>query len=258
MPDGEVIHLKKFASMGSALCFPIESMYFFTVVLLALLKRRALPVTLANIDKMSRSVYIYGDDIIVPVDAVDVVIETLTSFYCKVNAHKSFWKGNFRESCGMDAYNGNIVTPTYLRQERPNDKDEAERIISWVETSNLFYKRGYWITANYMKKLVQKVVGKLPIILEDSPGLGWISFQRGYDVHRINKRLHRPEVKTYVPSPVYRNDPLGGWSALLKYFLPKVKFLDFSGKPIPQDERHLERSPRSGTSSIKRRWTTPY
>lgn len=258
MPSGEVIHLKKFASMGSALCFPIESMYFFTVILLALLKKHQLPVTLFNIDKVSKSVFVYGDDIIVPVDAVDVVIETLTSFYCKVNADKSFWNGKFRESCGMDAYGGECVTPTYLRQEPPDNKGEAEKIISWVETCNLFYRRGYWVTADFMKKHIESVIGSLPIIQENSPGLGWVSFQRGYEFHRWSKRLHRFEIRTYVPSPVYRTDPLGGWSALLKYFLPKEKFIMSNGEPIPMDKKHLKRSPRSGTSSIKRRWTTPY
>lgn len=256
MPDGEVIPLQKFASMGSALCFPIESMYFFTVILLALLKKQELPVTLRNIYKVSRDVYVYGDDIIVPVETVDVVIETLTSFYCKVNAHKSFWKGYFRESCGMDAFAGECVTPTYLRQLQPNDKGQAKEIISWIETSNLFYKRGYWKTADYMKCCVEAILGELPIIQENSPGLGWLSFQQGFSFHRWSKKLHRFEIRTYVASPVYKKDPLKGWSALLKFFLNAERRSLQDLQSV--DKEHLSRSPRSGTSSIKRRWTTPY
>lgn len=255
MPDGEVIHLKKFASMGSALCFPIESMYFFTVVLTALIRKHKLPVTLSNIKKMSRRVFVYGDDIIVPVETVDDVIETLTDFNCKVNSHKSFWRGNFRESCGMDAFDGECVTPTYLRQLRPFDMGEAERIISWVETSNLFYKRGYWKTAAHMKDCVEQVTGRLPVICENSPGLGWVSFQSKFSFDRWNRVLHRYEVHTYVPSPVYKKDKLDGYSALLKFFLRSEVNVDNS---LPIDNEHLARSPRSGTSSIKRRWTTPY
>lgn len=256
MPDGEVIHLKKFASMGSALCFPIESMYFFSVILLALIKKHKLPVTLRNLKLLSRRVYVYGDDIIIPVDEVGVVIEALTSFYCKVNTAKSFWNGQFRESCGMDAYGGECVTPTYLRHIAPDNKGMVSEIISWVETSNLFYLRGYWKTADFMKGIVESVVGSLPIIQETSPGLGWLTFQNRYQFDRWNKKLHRFEVRTYVPSPVYRKDPLEGWSALLKYFLQSHVTPHKMCRVI--DEKHLSRSPRSGTSALRRRWTTPY
>lgn len=256
MPDGEVIHLHKFASMGSALCFPIEAMYFYTVILVSLLENHNLPVTIRNIYKMSRMVYVYGDDIIIPVDEVDAVTKTLAEYYCKVNTTKSFWNGKFRESCGMDAYAGECVTPTYLRHVQPSDRGDKSALISWVATSNLFYKRGYWKTSSYMKDIVEAILGSLPVIQETSPGLGWISFQRGYHFHRWNRKLHRFEVQTWVPSTVYNDDPLGGWSALLKFFLQASRRSIFD--ILSCDEKHLSRSPRSGTSSMKRRWTTPY
>jgi len=254
LPSGETLLLKKFASMGSALCFPIESMYFYTVILCALLESQNLPVTLRNIFLVSRDVYVYGDDIIVPVSQVEIVMETLTSFYCKVNTAKSFWKGYFRESCGMDAYAGECVTPTYLRHLQPHGKGATSDIVSWIATSNLFYKKGYWLTSQYMKICVEKIIGKLPIVLETSPGVGWHSFQKGFSVDRMSKKLHRPEVSTYVVSPVYQHDPLEGWSALLKFFLKSARRIEIQA----EDEKHLSRSPRSGTSSMKRRWTTPY
>jgi len=256
MPSGEIIHLKKFASMGSALCFPIEAMYFYTVILVALLKKHRLPVTLRNIYKMSRGVYVYGDDIIIPINEVGVVTATLAEFYCKVNTAKSFWTGKFRESCGMDAYGGECVTPTYLRHLHPSDKGDTSALISWIASSNLFYRRGYWNTAALLKRRVEEILGKLPIVLENSPGVGWHSFQKGYQIDRWSLKLHRYEVRTYVVSPVYQNDPLEGWSALLKYFL-SAKKRPLNGI-IKVDEKHLSRSPRSGTSSMKRRWTTPY
>jgi len=256
LPSGEIICLKKFASMGSALCFPIEAMYFFSVITSALIRKYNLPVTLSNISKVTRSVYVYGDDIIVPVDEVEVVIEALAEYYCKVNASKSFWTGKFRESCGMDAYDGCEVTPTYIRQIRPFDKGSAKEIISYVATSNLFYKRGYWKTAALLKLWVEQITGSLPVVKETSPGLGWFSYQRHISVERWNKKLHRFEVKTYVASPVYYEDRLDGYSALLKYFITSQRrsFSDL----LTVDKKHLERSPRSGTVCIKRRRTTPY
>lgn len=256
LPDGEIIPLRKFASMGSALCFPIEAMYFFSVILVALFRETGLPVTSRNIFKLSREVYVYGDDIIVPVEQVEAVVKALTDFGCKVNANKSFWKGSFRESCGMDAFRGECVTPTYLRELRPDNRGDASRIISWVETCNLLYKRGYWITAAHMKSCVESILGKLPIVGENSPALGWTSFQRFVTYDRWNRKLHRFEVHAYVPCPTYKRDELGGWSALLKFFLNAA--CRDSNAMEAVDEEHLNRSPRSGTSCIKRRWTTPY
>jgi hypothetical protein len=45
LPDGQVLTLKKFASMGSALCFPVESMVFYTLCVLAGLLVRGKPAT---------------------------------------------------------------------------------------------------------------------------------------------------------------------------------------------------------------------
>jgi len=256
LPSGEIIHLKKFASMGSALCFPIESMYFYTVILVALFRKHKLPVTLRNLYRLSRGVYIYGDDIVIPVNEVDVVSETLAEYYCKVNTTKSFWTGKFRESCGMDAYDGECVTPTYLRQLQPTDKGNTSALISWIATSNLFYKRGYWKTADYMKNIVESFLGSLPVIEESSPGVGWFSYQNGFQFDRWSRTLHRFEVSTYIVSPVYQNDPLSSWSALLKFFLHSSRRSINDVREI--DQKHLIRSPRSGTSSMKRRRTTPY
>lgn len=245
---GEVITLSKFASMGSALCFPIEAMYFFTVILSALLDKYKLPVTLRNIYKMSRNVYVYGDDLFVPTDEVDFVTETLTSFYCKVNVHKSFWKSNFRESCGMDVYNGHNVTPIYVRRIPPSNKGSVNEIISWVSTSNLFYKRGYWHTASFMKDCVETIMGNLPIVHETSPSLGFVSYTKCYTVNRYNKRLHRPEVLGHVVVPVYRTDKLHGYNAMVKWILSR-------NCPTKID---YTKTPRSGTVRIQRRWTTPF
>jgi len=256
IPSGKILNLMKFASMGSALCFPIEAMYFYTVILTSLFEKHELPVTLRNIYKISRDVYVYGDDIIIPTNEVEAVMEALTMFNCKVNTTKSFWKGKFRESCGMDAYDGHDVTPTYVRHMRPHNRGDVSGLLSWIATSNLFYKRGYWLTASYMKDIVEALLGKLPIIYENSPGIGWLSFQKYFSFERWNKKLCRYENYTYTISPSYKEDTIDGWSALLKFFLTAELRDDSSLGSV--DEKHLSRSPRSGTSTLKRRWVPPY
>lgn len=252
-----ILNLKKFASMGSALCFPIQAMYYFTIILTALLEQHKGPVTRKALYKASRLVYVYGDDIIVPTDKVQVILEYLADYYCKVNVLKSYWKSNFRESCGMDVYDGREVTPIYVRRLPPEDKCSVQEIISWISTSNQFYKRGYWHTSQFMKDVVESKIGKLPIVQETSPGLGWIAFQRSndYEFGRWNKRLHRHEVLTYVISSCRKKDQLDGYPALLKVLLQ----LEGRIAKSPQTEKtHLEMSTRSGTVKLKRRWTTQY
>lgn len=264
LPDGSILDLRKFASMGSALCFPVEAMYFYTICVAALLKKHNLPITEPNIYLMSRSVYVYGDDIIIPTDMSDVVIETLQKYYCRVNTDKSFWVGKFRESCGMEAYDGEEVTPTYLRHMPPDDKRSTNRLVSWLATSNLFYRRGYWRASSFLLERVEQILGTLPIVRDTSAGLGKHSFQAYHSVGRWNGKLHRPEVRTWVASPVYKRDPLEGTGALLKCLLSMERSHkhESTGSLMPtelvQRADHLQRTARPGTVALKRRWVLPY
>lgn len=254
LPSGDIIPLEKFASMGSALCFPVESMYFYTICVAALLEFHSLPVTYWNIKKVSRDVYIYGDDIFVPTDAVNSTIEHLQKYHCKVNMSKSFWRGNFRESCGMDAFNGEEVTPTYLREMLPNSRQNGAALVSTVATSNLLWKKGYWLSSSFLKKKVEKVLGPLPIILPTSAALGWVTFLPGYQIDKIGGRYQEPRVRSWVARPVYRKDKLDGYQALMKCLLRLEKWQ--YGQT--SDKKHLHRSVRNGAVALQRRWTRPY
>lgn len=244
--DGFIIGpLKKFASMGSALCFPVESMYFYTLCIAARLKMHDLPVTSRNVYKMSREVYVYGDDIIVPTDEATFVVDYLQRYHCKVNMSKSYWSGNFRESCGMDAYLGTEVTPTYVRKERPHNKRQASEIISWVKTAQLFEQRGYVETSEYMFSVCQKILGIFPDISSESPALGRIR-PRVSGTLRRNRKLQRLEVKAWVAEPVYRADRLHGYGALMKFFLNSARKVDDNGRLGEIWDFHLQRPSSDG------------
>jgi hypothetical protein len=215
LPSGKIISLSKFAAMGSALCFPVEAMYFYTICVIALLRKYDLPFTYLNAYKVSRHVYIYGDDIIVPTDAADVVSSTLHKYYCKVSKPKSFWTGKFRESCGMDAYDGEDVTPVYVRHHKPTNKRTSAAVLSWVATSNLFYKKGFWVTSQHMLNACERIIGPIPITSEDCAGVGKVSFQRVVSIDRWGRNLQRPEVRTMVASPIYTKKRIEGYSALV-------------------------------------------
>lgn len=295
LPDGAILDLKKFSSMGSALCFPIESMYFYTICVMARLEKYDLPVTYPNLLKMGKDVFVYGDDIIVPTVDADDVMHSLQKYYCRVNVHKSFYKGNFRESCGMDAFNGEPVTPVYIREERPHDMQNQKRLLSWIATSNLFYKKGYWQTASHMIKQCEHIMGSLPVVGEKSEALGKVSYQRGsVGKFRWNSKFHLHEIWGWVDRPVYKKDNLDGYNALAKCLLSlerrpviglpsgrrstfanEVKFAVQEAELLgiaPARQRpkgvckdsvsgvrtHLTHSARYGAVALKRRWVRPY
>jgi hypothetical protein len=254
LPNGTVLDLKKFASMGSALCFPIESMYFYTIIVHALLWKHKQPPTRRNLIKIANRVYIFGDDIIVPTGETDTVLEALAKYGCKVNTTKSFWRGKFRESCGADAFNGIDVTPIYLREMRPSGRRSTAGVVSWVATSNLFHEAGCWQTADFMKNEIEELLGKLPVIRETSPGLGWVSFMGIPENLRQCKYLHRPLVRTYKVQTTRVSDVLNGYPALLKYFLNAHHLEGDVLRPRSISKKHLASSVRCGTVSRKRHW----
>jgi len=248
VPGHGVIRLAKFASMGSALCFPFEAMVFLTIVMIGLHEAYALPVTRKSISSFSDRVRIYGDDIIVPTDAALCVVSALETFGFKVNTGKSFWTGKFRESCGKEYYDGQDVSIVKVREMFPTRRTHASEIISTVSLRNLFWKEGYVRPCEYLEKLV-KVFIPLPNIHETSPCLGMHSFV--YDVDKQCNELHHPLVKGAVVNARLPSDILDGPGALLKWFLKR------SDEPFASRD-HLERAGRPESVSLKLRWVRPY
>lgn len=97
--DDNLVKLKKYAPMGSALCFPIEAMLFYSIAKI-----------------VTDDVYVYGDDIIVPTECANLVKSALSWYGLVVNEDKSLTTGNFRESCGFDAYQSHDITPVRCRR----------------------------------------------------------------------------------------------------------------------------------------------
>jgi hypothetical protein len=252
LPDGTIIGpLRKFASMGSALCFPVESMYFYTICVGALLRALSLPVTRSGVNSVRHMVHVYGDDIIVPTAYATIVLDHLRLYNCKVNHSKTFMTGKFRESCGADVYDGSVVTPTYIRTLKPENKQQASRLLSYCATAHQFYLRGMWNTAQLLYESVEKVVGFLPYVPEESACLGRKSFLGFRSFSRWNGNLQRLEVRAWCPTPVYRTDELDGYGALMKSF---QRLREPSILPLVLDRDHLLRSALHGEVALKRRW----
>jgi len=158
VPGYGEIPLTKYASMGSALCFPMEAMVFLTAIYLGIEQGLNRRLTRNDVLSMRGKVRVYGDDIIVPIDSVRNVIANLELLGFKVNSDKSFWNGKFRESCGGDYYDGTDVTPVRVRRVFPTSRSDADEVVSLVSLRNLFYADGFWSTAKHLDGIIEKLL----------------------------------------------------------------------------------------------------
>lgn len=118
--QGKTIELEKFSSMGNAYTFELESVIFYALALAVCdyLELVGKPVfEKGRLLIRDWPISVYGDDIIVPVGAIELLYETLNWCGFTVNTAKSFSTGNFRESCGADWLFGLDVRPWYLKNE---------------------------------------------------------------------------------------------------------------------------------------------
>jgi hypothetical protein len=98
--DGEWKSYHKWSSMGNGYTFELESLLFWALC-----------------SSVNEDIAVYGDDLIVPTESFDAIVEILEICGFTVNSGKTFSSGYFRESCGQDAFNGISVTPIYWKEQ---------------------------------------------------------------------------------------------------------------------------------------------
>jgi hypothetical protein len=250
VPGFGVLPLAKFASMGSALCFPVECMVFLTIIFVGIENALSRPLSRREMKSYTGKVRVYGDDLVVPVEFVPFVIDALESYGFKVNDRKSFWTGMFRESCGKDYYAGEDVTVFKLRQSIPQSRRNAAEIAGLVAFRNHAYKAGYWKTVKICDQWLESLLRHFPAVAETSPALGKTSFL-GYAEEKVHRTLHKPLVKAWKIRTRLRHNPIDGVQALLKWFLKR-------GDEPFADKRHLERSGRPDVVSIELGMVAPF
>jgi hypothetical protein len=253
LPDGRIIKLRKFAPMGSALCFPVLSLVVWSLL------SGGMPDVHAQ-----RDVFVYGDDVIVPTAKARDAISILESFGLKVNRDKSCTSGLFRESCGMDAFNCVNVTPVRLRTVW-TESPSPESYCSWIAYANSFYDKKYFTLYDSIVEKLQAVYGCVPD--EDMhltcPSLREVSDHKKPKVRRFNKSLQKLEYRVWdVKSPLVTKE-IRGWSMLLRYFAeacgrPKPVNLEavrgWSGSFDPDASFSVSQYTSRRTSKKVRRW----
>jgi hypothetical protein len=249
LPDGEELKLRKFAPMGSCLCFPVMALTIWAIL------AGGAP------DKDTRDgILVYGDDVIVPAGYTADAIEHLESFGLKINRDKSCTSGFFRESCGMDAFQGVDVTPVRLRTVWSSSR-RPDVYTSWIAYANSFYDKRYYALYELIVKELTMIYGPIPG--EDMnlscPSLRRTPLEQRPLRRRWNKNLQKFEYQVFdVKSPVI-NKAIDGWSMLLRYFTEKRRP---SVRPLtdPDLREALESNPylrpETGSGSVSE-YTSP-
>lgn len=253
LPSGEIMQLRKFASMGSAMTFPIEAIVFASITIEAVMRKSGRRVDTSGIKALADTVRVYGDDIIVPTHCTESVIESLELFGFKVNRRKSFWNGWFRESCGEEFWYGRDVSVIRSRKAIPQSRRDVDSLVSLVEMRNHFAKSevDYVSLIHLLDDHIESLIGFFPWVLETSPVLGRIHPSGLYQIDTVGRHHHSPLVRGYVMRPKIPTNSLDGRAALMKCLSTTVGMQDI-------DVRHLQRSGRPLAVSIKLGMARPY
>ncbi len=237
LPDGTIVLLRKFASMGSALTFPIETLVFATIVEMAVKHVEDSSGIVLSRD----NVRVYGDDIIIPGEAADECVALLHAFGLKVNVNKSFGKGYFRESCGGDFYHGLKVSPIRTRKKLPRTRRDVDEVVSIVAFRNLYFEQ-YGLTefVTSLDTWIERII-PFPPGPKDTAAL--VRWDYHYSPSGHGGDYQRPFVKACVPQYLIPQDQLDDEAALLKFFWT----------PFSEDQNHLQRAGRPISAKLRYR-----
>lgn len=214
----KLYELRKFASMGSALTFPVQSLVFLILCLSAGLATETTGMN--GLATLTRRVRVYGDDLIVPVSWMPKLREILALCHLRINDAKTFEKGNFRESCGVDAFKGVDVTP--IRVRRFFDESAPSTLQSAVDVSNNFYYKGLWNAANFMLSPVPAWMRELVPWVRHGSGSFGLYTASGFSStsrERWNSNWHVQEYETLsFVAKADRTHRHEGFANLLQFF----------------------------------------
>jgi len=194
LDSASCIALKKWAPMGNCLMFPVESLVFYAVVVAGItMKHGRLAANHAD-------VYVYGDDIVIPSKYYSAAVYALSICGFIPNEKKCYYRGFYRESCGVEAYKGQDVTPLRLRSD---DLSTAAGRTSLCGLALRARLQGFDCLSSYIYSNVRKAQGILPI--SNNPKTQGIFEYRNVELFRLlldgeglirfNRNLHRFEVR---------------------------------------------------------------
>lgn len=205
--ERRVMDCNKFAPMGSALCFPVMSVVHYAL-LSAIVYFVAEP---HDAIKASRDIYVYGDDLLVRSKYAKDVIDIMERFGLKFNPSKCYIESHFRESCGVDAFDGILVTPVRFKKRLLMDPC-AETITAYLSYEGDLFSKGFSCTARILRHHLRTTFfkrrwSKFRVPFAVHPATGVIAWQRESSafcerfnalVDRKHKRFSRMNLKPWA------------------------------------------------------------
>lgn len=150
--DGKVYPLHIPLTMGSRVTMALQTWVYWVMSALAC-------TLVANGDNSLLSSYldqvaVYGDDIIVPTDCAETLIDILTTCGLIVNCEKSFYDKDYcyREACGVEAYNGELVSSCYWPRDELKTHEQYASLYNRVYDKFGFLPNFHGFLRNNLKK----------------------------------------------------------------------------------------------------------
>lgn len=219
------VEQKKYAPMGSRLCFPI-----MTEVLCSICESSVRKST--GSCAMKDDFVVYGDDIVIRTDYAASVIERLTELGFTVNMRKSFYNTSeesgsadfFRESCGGEYLNGADVTAIRIPRRFRGflSKHKAEKspthMGGLIELANNLVRLP---TARL--RIVEYILDqKIPVLFDETGDRG-VFTPNPTNLHipsgiRWNEDLQRYEVYAWCLCPHRVADEASMWTDEIRLF----------------------------------------
>ncbi|DAD50883.1 TPA_asm: RNA-directed RNA polymerase [ssRNA phage SRR5467090_11] len=224
------VKLKKFAPMGSAVTFPVQSICYAIMAVGVVIAHRLfhqypnrVKVRERDIESLYNQIRVFGDDIIAPVESIGMLKKVLEVLGLKVNNDKSFsGPGGFRESCGVDGFRGDVVTPPKMLDPSPCTK--LSQVGSLIAVRNNFYGAGFWHTAYWLDEQLARYQFLIPDLPYGSDGAGRYSFVAIGSTKRqirYNSDLQRFEYRRILPRLKRDFKTSSASGHLLQWFIEK-------------------------------------
>jgi hypothetical protein len=217
LPSGEVFQMKKYAPMGSALCFPVESLIFWALSMAAIIQ--TYPSVTAS--QAASWLYVFGDDIIVRTEVHGAVLQHLPSFGLLFNKQKCCTAGSFRESCGCDAFKGVDITP--LRVKSVWDRRSGSSLVSYATLHNAAAARGMFNLADMLAEVIlrerlipysESTEKGYVCLVDHRKTADWVRNHNSKIKRRYNVDLQRVEIKTWLVRGRSYTATTPGWAEM--------------------------------------------
>jgi hypothetical protein len=219
LPNDKIMSVQKFAPMGSAVCFPVQTLIFSAVCIREYFRdmfKTERPITKNDVlNVLSRlrkcdhdnqhkhtEFSVYGDDIICDSKITQCVTMSLERLGFEVNTEKSFTASQaFRESCGKFYWNGNDVTPFLFRPKTFKKDLTFDNVTSTVEAANNLVPFGY---KSLRRMLINHVLNHPIEGIPQIRGKNPIRFTRGANAG-FGIHTETPETESINTHLVYRH-----------------------------------------------------